>query len=109
VDNNAISAEAALAANEYMDSIEKSRHLDRAHSNFDMFETHLVICLNRAYKGELIDVFPSELEDEIAGKWFTNLAVETLKNVCEGRNIALSEAEGKFIGAYLGVLFNEES
>lgn|GEM_PF-63076 len=109
VNNNVISEKAAFAANEYMEIIEKSHHLDRKHNNFDMFETHLAVCFDRAYKNELIEEFPPELEEEISGKWFTNLAIKTLKAVCEHRNIAFSEAEGKYIGVHLGVLLKEDN
>jgi len=109
VNSSAVSKEAALAAYEYMEMIEKNHGLDRNHNNFDMFETHLVVCFERAYKNELIQEFPTELEAEVCGKWFTNLAVKALKTVSERRNIPFCDAEGKYIGVHLGAMFGEEN
>lgn len=109
VEHGAVLPRAAVALERFLNYVNAKNPISKSHSNYDMFETHLIMAMNRLVTGQPMESIPDNVVDEISNSQFADLAIAAMKSVCELEQLQYSEEEAMYLGLYLMLLLKEDA
>lgn len=109
VDHGAVLPRATVAMRLFLNYVDAKKPIDRSHPSYDMFETHLIMAMNRLVTEQPMESIPDNVAEEIGNSEFADFAIAAMKHVCDQEQLQFSREEAMYLGLYLMLLLKEEA